>query len=173
MRWASPQRLLRCSGVTSDLPKPSSQIRRCNKASTACASTLSALGIMELGDSYALPLCFRPDILERPLRYGSASPRRLLQCSRATHETCNILPTFVPHSAMQYGCSRGMSIKTYRCWGARSWVHACISAAAVLSTGRIGLSLRFTVLVIMSPRCLFILGPLCLVPCERSSVVAR
>jgi hypothetical protein len=104
---------------------------------------------------------------------------------------------------MQYGCSRGMSIKTYRFWGARSWVYAGISAAAVLSTGRIGLSLRFTVLVTISTLCffgcempfypwlavlgslgakqcgckmtrqIFILGLLCLVLSEPSGVVAR
>jgi hypothetical protein len=32
MRCSSPQRLLQCSRATSDLPQPSSHIRRCNKA---------------------------------------------------------------------------------------------------------------------------------------------
>jgi hypothetical protein len=74
-------------------------------------------------------------------RYGSASPRRPLQCGRATHETCNILPpTFVPHLADATRLLARHEHLGVRCWGAWSWVYACISAATVLSTGCFGLS---------------------------------
>jgi hypothetical protein len=140
MRSASPQRLLQCSRATSDLPKPSSQIRRCNKASHSLRIALVRVG--EHGAGYFLSAAAVSTIEQTLAASLSGMARhRLADCFNAAEPRMRPVKSY--HFCPTLGDAirlQSMSITTYHCWGAWSWVYACISAAAVLSTGRIGIS---------------------------------